>query len=442
MNQDILTQKAQATRDVAVFRRWPLSHVLSLKCIKNPQLLFWLALIWTVLTLPACSLQEINRQSNALASTGMISGEVVVQGEVSDPIYVQLYSRDNGVIKLIDKNTLQPNGRYLFAVLPGTYSMATFIDSDADGEYLAGHWATYYGQTEIEPASVVIEADEEVEVPLLVIQGPITLPVRSDVMAQLGKHTENIGRVVSLDDAMFGRDVASMGLWRPLDFVEQVGGGLLLLQEYDKNKIPLLLVHGMGGTSAEFAEIVTSIDHHKYQPWVLYYPSGANLDLISDYMLEALQQLSHKYQFKQLGIIAHSMGGLMIRSYVMKQQLSESPYALKFMVTINSPLYGMESAASGVKNSPIVIQAWVDVARDSAYVKRVHSWAWPDSIPYHLVFSYLPGEDGDGVVPLNSQLSQSLQREASQIHGFEAQHAEILKQPIFLDKLNEILDGF
>jgi hypothetical protein len=136
------------------------------------------------------------------------------------------------------------------------------------------------------------------------------------------------------------------------------------------------------------------------------------------------------------------MGGLMIRSYVMKQQQSATPYDLQFVVTINSPLYGMESAANGVKNSPVVIQSWIDVARGSAYVKRVHRWAWPDSILYHLMFSYLPGEDGDGVVPLNSQLSASLQREATQIHGFEAQHAGILKEAVFIDKLNEILNAF
>lgn len=429
------------------------------KCIQHPKLLSSLALMWAVLTLPACSLQEISRQSDALASTGNITGEVSVQGESNAPIYVHLYRRENAVIKLIDKNTVQSNGQYLFTVQPGTYSVAAFIDGNNtdgtvsynstanraiknDGEYVAGDWVNYYGQDQGEPAFVVVEEDEEVSVPRLVIKGPITLRPNIDVMKQLGKNTKNIGRVVSLDDTMFGRDFASMGLWRPFDFVEQVGGGLLLLQEYDENKIPLLFVHGMGGSSAEFVDIVASIDQHKYQPWILYYPSGVNLDLVSDYLLEALQQLSHQYQFKQLGIIAHSMGGLMIRSYVMKKQQSAAPYDVKFVVTVNSPLYGMESAAKGVKNSPIVLQVWIDVARDSAYVKRVHSWPWPDTIPYHLVFSYLPGEDGDGVVPLNSQLSQSLQREATQIHGFEAQHADILKQPIFMEKLNDILADF
>jgi hypothetical protein len=124
-----------------------------LKWIRHPKLLFSIALIWIVLSLQACSLQEINRQSNALASTGIISGEVVVQDGVSGPIYVQLYIRENGVTTLIDKNTVQPNGRYLFAVLPGTYSVATFIDGDdsnilgkTNGEYLVGDWVTYYGQ--------------------------------------------------------------------------------------------------------------------------------------------------------------------------------------------------------------------------------------------------------------------------------------------------------
>lgn len=412
------------------------------KCVKKQKYVFSLASLLIIFTLQACGLTEISKQTDMLASAGVISGEVAVQGDASGPIYVQLYTRVNGVVKLIDKNALQSDGFYSFSVLPGSYSVATFLDTDGDGTYKDGLWATYYGQDTVEPKALYVAAGEEVDVPKLIIKSAITSKPDVNVEHKLGKTNRNIGRIISLEDPMFGRDYASMGLWRPFDFVDEVGGGLMMLQEYDADKVPLLLIHGIGGTSTEFNAIVNSIDHEHYQPWVLYYPSGVSLDLVSNYMIEALQQLSHRYDFKELAIIAHSMGGLMLRSYVMKQQLSNTAYDLKFVVTINSPLYGMSSATSGVRYSPIVVRAWIDVARGSEYVKRVLNWSWPDTVPYHLVFSYLPGEDGDGVVPLNSQLSLSLQREATKIHGFEAQHAGVLKEPDFLDELNKILNSF
>ncbi len=108
------------------------------------------------------------------------------------------------------------------------------------------------------------------------------------------------------------------------------------------------------------------------------------------------------------------MGGLMIRSFVMKHQQDQNEYQISLVITINSPLYGMDSATMGVK-SPIVIPVWRDIASNSDYVKRVHAWRWPKEIPYHLVFSFLPKKEGDGVVPLRSQLSLTLQDEAVRI---------------------------
>ena len=161
--------------------------------------------------------------------------------------------------------------------------------------------------------------------------------------------------------------------------------------------------------------------------------------MVSDYLVDALNHLYSRNNFPQISIVAHSMGGLMIRSFVMKQQEQHSPYKLSMVVTINSPLYGMESAEIGVNTSPIVVPAWRDVATGSDYIKRVHDWAWPKDIPYYLYFSYLPEESGDGVVPLVSQLSQSLQKEAVKIYGYQAGHASILKNKEFIQALNDTL---
>lgn len=68
---------------------------------------------------------------------------------------------------------------------------------------------------------------------------------------------------------------------------------------------------------------------------------------------------------------------------------------------------------------------------ESNFLKEVNTWPWPKSLPYHLVFSYLHGEGGDGVVDLESQLPLKLQSEAKRIYGFNAGHANILENEIF-----------
>ena len=146
-----------------------------------------------------------------------------------------------------------------------------------------------------------------------------------------------------------------------------------------------------------------------------------------------------EYNFADIYLITHSMGGLMSRSFLIKHQQDQAKFDVSLYMTINSPLYGMDSTRSGVESSPIVIASWRDLATDSDYIRKVHRWHIPDETAYHLVFSYLPGEEGDGVVPMSSQLSLSLQEDASKIYGFQAQHAQILQQDNFILRFHKIL---
>jgi pimeloyl-ACP methyl ester carboxylesterase len=288
------------------------------------------------------------------------------------------------------------------------------------------------------PTALKLDPNTNQTVETLKIVGAINVDM-SVISYNFTKAHANVGRVVSLDDPMFSMDNASVGFWRPLDYVAEYGGGLMMLQAYDPNKTPVVFVHGIFGSALEFKEVVASLDKSKFQPWVMHYPSGAPLDVVSDYLADALAEMYVKYQFKEIVVVAHSMGGLVTRSFVMKHEARGRRYKLAKVMTINSPLYGMDSAASGVKSSPIVVPVWRDVASGSDFVKRVHEWHWPKDVPYYLIFSYLPEEEGDGVVPLKSQLSHSLQEEATFVRGFQSQHAEILRDQYFIKLFNELL---
>jgi uncharacterized alpha/beta hydrolase family protein len=151
---------------------------------------------------------------------------------------------------------------------------------------------------------------------------------------------------VNLSDDRFSSGFSSMGLWRPVDFLDTIGAGLFLLGEYDASKTPVLFVHGVSGSPANFSKIIPQLDTTKFQLWVFHYPSGLSLEIVSAYLLRALTELQTEHQFTNVYAVAHCMGGLMVRSFVLRHQETESTFDLGLIVTINSPLYGMEVLAA------------------------------------------------------------------------------------------------
>ena len=393
-----------------------------------------------LLFVSGCSLLDISEQMSLLNNVSSIQGTVVNHSEKSGVVHVLLLKRVEDHVEVVLDSIPGENGGYRFNVLPGSYMVGAFLDTDYSETYKKGDYATYLGEKNGKPDHINIGENSDVVIDTLYIVDSIGGGSRSRVRYSLDKANRNIGKVVPLEDAMFARENISMGFWQPFDYVEKFGAGLVQLQEFEEGKIPVIFIHGIFGTALDFEDVLSSIDRQKYQPWVLQYPSGLSLDMVSDYLVRALNRLHSRYDFPQVSIVAHSMGGLMIRSFVMKHQELKSPYKLSMVVTVNSPLYGMKSAEVGVNTSPIVVPAWRDVATGSDYIQRVHDWAWPKEIPYYLYFSYLPGESGDGVVPLVSQLSQSLQKEAVKIYGYQAGHASILRNKEFIQALNDVLD--
>ena len=119
-----------------------------------------------------------------------------------------------------------------------------------------------------------------------------------------------------MDDFVFSDEYGKKGLWTGLEFFRKIGGNVYFLEAYDPAKIPILFVHGAAGSPQNWQTFFESIDRNKYQPWFFYYPSGASIDSMSYLLLWKLQNLQAKYKFKELYITAHSMGGLVVRSFI------------------------------------------------------------------------------------------------------------------------------
>ena len=401
-----------------------------------------ITLFVTLLLICGCSLRDINRQIQVIENPGIIKGKVELANSLDGAIIVRRYSLEEGVY--IYKSFERPaaDGEYSFYVIPGTYYLAAFFDSNRDAAYQSNEIGDYYGSDSGEPAAIHVESSQIVTVGTITIAGDLpAISGSSNVSTRLNPIKDNIGRIVSLDDAMFDRANYSTGMWKPVQFLTQVGGGLLFLQEYQAGKIPVLFVHGINGGPTDWEAAIQGLDSRYFQPWVLYYPSGIRLDMISDYLVTAIADLHHTYDFEQLYVVSHSMGGLVARSFVQKhlEKFPEDKELISFMMTVNSPMAGMNSAVSGVKNSPIVVSAWRDVATDSAFLQDLNAWEWPDEIPYHLIFSYNTDGSSDGVVHLQSQIPLKLQSEAVRMYGFNNTHAGILNDAAFLELFNMIL---
>ena len=399
----------------------------------------WLAFIILCLTFSGCSLLKAKEQAELIENVGEIKGTVTVSGSQKGPVIVLRFHVENGTPVLRYQSNAADNGSYQFYVAPGNYYIAAFVDQNNDGQYQKKEHGNYLGGPDI----ISIQKGETLKLEPIHISDIAPKPAtKAKARVEIRESLKNIGKVTSMKNPMFTQDNYSLGMWRPIDFIEQIGWGLFFLQPYDENKVPVLFVHGINGGPTVWKTAIDNLDTEKFQPWVLFYPSGFRLDIISEYLVQAVVSLQKKYRFNQLNVVAHSMGGLVTRSFVKKyrERYPAISKKLKFVMTINSSLGGMESASAGVKHSPIVIPAWNDVTPDSTFLRTIHDWPWPKDIPYHLVFSFKNGSDGDGLVSLESQIPYNAQAESTRIYGFNNDHVGTLNDADFLVLFNKLLD--
>ena len=371
-----------------------------------------------------------------------------------------LASRGPSGFRLVDHFVSERGGSWVIAAEPGTYWAFAFEDANGDGRY------------DDEPVFRPGEADG-------IVLGPgqhrldLDLAIRDDVrfvnrpfsveeMQLRGQEQQQTyslyemsiaGERVTLDDPRFAPEVASAGMWKPYDFLVQAHPGIYFLEPYDPGRIPVLFVHGIGGTPTEFRELIASLDRTRFQAWVAYYPSGGRLDGLSRWLAQMFVRLRTRHRFERAAVVAHSMGGLVARGFVLEDFDTTGSTAVRTFVTIASPLGGMPSAAKGVEDSPVVLRSWHGLAPGSDFLDglfysdlpaRARRRRLPPHLRYHLVFGYRGGGlsgSSDGVVPMSSQLRIEAQKEAVSVRGFDETHTGILRSPAVAEHLGEILDA-
>jgi pimeloyl-ACP methyl ester carboxylesterase len=162
-------------------------------------------------------------------------------------------------------------------------------------------------------------------------------------------------------------------------------------------------------------------------------------------MYQFLDVLQRQYDFDELHVVAHSMGGLVSRGAINLCVQNRNCDYLASYTTISTPWNGVDSASNGVKWAPTVVPVWRDLEPDSEYITTLFDTALPAGLPYHLLFGYrhdtvFGAESSDGVIKLRSQLRHEAQAAAISIRGYDEGHTSILSNNAVLDTVLSILD--
>lgn len=407
--------------------------------------------------LAGCMFQDVREQQALMQRTCSVRGSVEsARADATAAVVVLLRSGEpQGAARswlIVDYVVVRPKDHFEFAVGPGAYRAAAFDDANADLIYQPSEgFVALDANTAFEciegnrnerwalsiPRTPHEKLDRDVDVASLQVASPI------DARAQTLGQITAVGEVVSLSDARFDLALAESGLWRPYDFIYKVHPGVYFLDAYAPEKTPVLFVHGINGSPAQFDFLIARLDRERFQPWVYSYPSGAQLDASADLLQQTIAKLQSRYQFKRFIVVAHSMGGLISRAFIQRYAgtaRAEAP----LLVTISTPWGGHAAAQMGIKYAPAVVDVWRDMAPGSAFLSGLFASKLPDGTSHHLIFTFGRnptsfGISDDETVSVASQLHAAAQGEATHVYGVDDTHTGVLRNDSVAALLNTLL---
>ncbi|HQO91128.1 MAG TPA: alpha/beta hydrolase [bacterium] len=388
----------------------------------------------------------LHAESNAL-----FCGDIFFQNELKGDLYVVAVKEPDAPnlprtvlnYKKIEKGTF-----YGFLVPVGSVSVFAFQDRNGNKKYDDDElFGTYKGG---EPVfldngrmlfRVDITLDNVQNMPEKFRKMSIVNDVKSDYVVK----KPFPGTVVKMDHYYFDPGFGALGMWRPLELASLQGPSVFMLKEFDPDKIPILFVHGISGTPFDWKFISENIDTEKYLPMVFQYPSGFRLDGVAAALDYEISVISEKYGMKEIIIVAHSMGGLVSRTFIQRYHNQKENFLVRKFISISSPYGGHDLAAYGVrKETKSFVPVWIDMVPGSDFQKRM--FETPLNVPFYLFYGNKPkdGEknsDSDGTVSVKSMLDENVTKDAVEIFQFHEDHTSILNSEEVFKKLIEVIEN-
>ena len=386
-----------------------------------------------------------------------ISGVIENADDFKVPVRVTVVEWDRAANKIFsgDRLDLTAGGVFVFSVeSPRNQHLAAFADNNRDGKWQQGEAVWMHdGAVDLDSEARIAKVRGRLSTanrlpPELEQAGKEALAGRSvdEVIRHRGIRLTT-GEIADLDDPRFAATRGSDGLWTPATLAIHNGFGIYFLERYDPSRIPVLFVHGAAGSPQDWRTAMEKIDRRRYQPWFYFYPSGGRLEAAAGALNEGVKRLHERYGFQRLDVVAHSMGGLVSRRFVVKNVIEDGHGYIRNFITFSTPWDGHEAAAMGVKWAPTVVPSWYDMKQGSDFLDHLFDRRLKGKVNYHLFYSHhakrspiMPAEN-DGTVSVPSQLRAEAKADALSVQGYDEDHVSILSARAPLLRAKQILDA-
>ena len=385
-----------------------------------------------------CSLIRLHRDNREFDAATALAGRVL-PGDWNGPVSVAAVAQRDGKPTVVQEVWLHEPGGFELLVKDGSYTLVAYGDRDNDGRPDPGAPAGVWPHpVQVAAAGLISRLD----IPLSGNATPDLGRVLPVHYRRAARASSAAGALADLDAPQFSAAAGKRGYWAPLETFRSNGGNVYFIGPYDAARIPVLFVHGATGSAQDWRYFIAHLDSTRFQPWLFQYPSGAPLASSSHLLYWKLLDLQLRYRFTRLDIVAHSMGGLLTRRFLM-DHAAEFPQLGQF-ISISTPWGGQPMAAEGVNRSPAVIPSWRDIQPAGLFLQSLFAAPLPAGITHSLLFGHQGGDDvlasaSDGTISVASQLRPEARAGAALVMGFEETHAGILSSPKVVSEVERIL---
>lgn len=399
-----------------------------------------LAALLPACVLPACTLVQLRDEARHFYSATVLVGRVSAPPGWHGPVVVVATTERHGAPLIAHQVRLHEPGGYELIVPDGRYLLHAYGDRDGNGRPDDDDpAASQPAPIDVRGTGMVIQLDLPLN-PGAAAAVRRALPPQAEPPPQ---HSTQAGAIADLDAPAFSADSGSQGYWAPMDSFRRTGGNVYFVETYDPARTPVLFVHGAAGSAQDWRAFIDRLDRRRYQAWIFQYPSGAALDSMAHLLYWKLLNLQMRYRFERLHLVAHSMGGLVVRRLLLDHG-HEFATQLGVFVSLSTPWGGEASADLGVNHSPAVVPSWRDMQPGGPFLAGLYQRPLPAHISHMLLFGHRGGYSlvrptTDGTVTLASQLRPQAQAEAKLVMGFDEDHTSILASPQVIGHAQRLL---
>lgn len=404
-----------------------------------------LVLVLAMSLVTSCMLQRLKHNVQRIEEHGLVSVTVRPVSQTAPTYALAWRQAAKGKNEMTGFQRVQDEGMAVFLLLQGrTYNIGAFTDINGNGNYDGGEPVD--SVKNIQPARLSNTKESAPSLVLKLSTSNGLAPGQSAIMPEEnqdlgGELIVTLGAIADLTSPRFSAETGETGMWRPYDFLREHGVGIYFLEPYDAKKLPVLFVYGISGSCQDWSEVLAALDRRKYQPWFYLYPSGIRLDKSANALAGALLLLKQRHGLSQFAVVAHSMGGLVARGAIQRAAAKSGTNLVSKFISISTPWGGHQAAEKGVKHLKFPVPAWRDMSPGSTYLSDIMAQPLPEPTRHELIFGFksssgvgLP-DDNDGVVAVESELTEKVQAQAHSVYGYHLGHREILRSPAVIQRV-------